>query len=142
MRKVGILVLSLTVVSLGSACGYLDDDLAKSDEEFAASLGMSGTGVSIGGYGYGSSSGCGVGGTSRVHGGRATTGHPHIRHQQYPTTLHLSPSYITASAGQGAAAGLRLAVAETDEQAPPIYAAGEIETWGEYLEAELQRARR
>lgn len=143
MRKMCLMLMCVGAVSISSACGYLDEDIALSDEEFEASFGRGGS-VS-GSYGHGYSSGCRIGiGSATVH-GHGSHGHPTVRHQT-DTTIDMGATHIT-----GSVPGEHRAVylvelddsEESEESDEPIDSSnGPIETWGDYLEAELQRARR
>jgi hypothetical protein len=132
-----------------SACGFLDDDIGLSEEEFAASFGVGGVGGSIrgGSSHHIGSRGCGIRGShshSHLH-----PGHRKSRRRwtvqttsEGPTVIDMDPSYISANSGASAESLAWREARDQDEEAshPPFYAAGEIRTWGDYLEAELQRA--
>jgi hypothetical protein len=137
------MLMCLGLLCAASACGYLDDEIAMSDEEFEASFGAIAGGGSMGSYGRGYAHGCGIGiGTARVHGGHGTLGQPHVHRRPDSVVLEMGPTHITASVAQSAAGSARLAVLDDDKDSPPIYTVGELDTWGDYLEAELHRARR
>ncbi|QDG49877.1 hypothetical protein FIV42_03710 [Persicimonas caeni] len=142
MRMVPML-MCCGLICAASACGYLDDDITMSDEEFEASFGRIAGGQSLGGYGRGYTRGCGIGiGTARVLGGHGTLGQPHVHRRPDSVVLEMGPTHITASVAQSAAGSARLAVLDHEQDSSPIYSAGELDTWGDYLEAELHRARR
>lgn len=147
MRNTGVVWVCGLVILCGAGCGYLDDDIALSDEEFAQSFqGAQGLGsqtITIeGGSFY--VSGCGIGGRGYGHGDVARA---RRRPRVGTSTIDLAATTITVS-GSTSPSGERRAVwrgeeAERDDEPHgPVYAAGELQTWGDYFEAEMRRAGR
>jgi hypothetical protein len=148
-RAVMMWMLSLSLGIFASACGYLDEDIGLSDDDYEASFeqggSLTGGGMSSSGsYSHGSGSACGIAVGAGSH-GHHHGHHPSIGRLVHPdqpgtTIIDMAPSHIAARSGTSAGVIVDREPGEDENEAgAPIYAAGELETWGDYLEAELQR---
>jgi hypothetical protein len=142
-RQVLVLAAVLSLLA-ASGCGYLDEDIHLSEQDFAESFGMSGTAGSFVGTGVGTSVGCGIGG------GYAS----YTRHMLFEPTV-IQAALPEGRAGEGrargqggarksgpdGAAGYDYARHDEDKPRQKAQLHTGLETWGQYLEAELESAR-
>lgn len=121
-----------------TACGYLDDDLDLSDEEFADSFHAAGeSDLQAGSLGlYGSGRGCGVGYASHTHHGHGSHG-PVMR--KGTGSNGDTPSPARADKAHRERREVRWVVLDEDDQRENR---DDLKTWGDYLELEWRRTSR
>ncbi len=142
MRIKWVLGCALASVLI-NACGYLDEDITLTDEQFAQSFAGesadygSGRGVGEGMHWY--AHGCGVHGYGYSGGYGRYGDRARVETDAHTSVINMGATTISASDPGGAQ---RWVVRHPSEDSPPYYRAGRLKTWGDYLEAEMERARR